>query len=66
MNIKIEARCKGDSILLFHLGRLHLRIRKFPLELLVRDPLVEDRPAAVRSNIKKSGQYILMKLSKRQ
>ena len=45
------------SILLPALGPLHLRIPRFPLELLVRDPLVEDRPATVRSNLKK-GQYI--------
>ena len=35
------------SILLPALGPLHLRIPRFPLELLVRDPLVEDRPATV-------------------
>ena len=41
-----------DSILLVDLGPLHLRIPQFPLELLVRDPLVEDRPAFVRPNLK--------------
>ena len=45
-------------ILLPALGPLHLRIPQFPLELLGCYPLVEDRPAAVRSNIKKSGQYV--------
>jgi hypothetical protein len=46
-----------NSILLPALGPLHLGIHRFPLELLVPAPLVEDRPASVRSNLKK-GQYI--------
>ena len=46
-----------NSILLPSLGPLHLGIHRFPLELLVPAPLVEDRPASVRSNLKK-GQYI--------
>jgi len=47
----------SNSILLPALGPLHLGIHRFPLELLVPAPLVEDRPASVRSNLKK-GQYI--------
>ena len=47
-----------DSILLSDLGPLHLRIPPIPLELLVRDPLVEDRPATVRSNLKKGSIYM--------
>ena len=42
-----------DSILLVDLGPMHLRIPQFPLELLIRDPLVEDRPTFVRPNFKK-------------
>ena len=45
------------SILLTGLGPLHRGIHRFPLELLVPAPLVEDGPASVRSNLKK-GQYI--------
>ena len=40
------------------LGPLHLRIPQFPLELRVRDLVVEDRPAAVRSNLKKGSIYM--------
>ena len=47
-----------DSILLSDLGPLHLRIPPIPLELLVRDPLVEDCPATVRSNLKKGSIYM--------
>ena len=47
----------SDSILPSDLVPLHLRIPLFPPELLVRDLVVEDRPATVRSNLKK-GQYI--------
>ena len=39
-----------SSILLSDLGPLHLRIRQIPLELLVRDPVVEGLLATVRSN----------------
>ena len=48
----------ADSILLSDLGPLHLWIPQFPLELLVRDPVVEDRPATVRSNLKKGSIYM--------
>ena len=39
-------------ILLPALGPLHRGIHRFPLELLVRAPLVEDCPASERSNLK--------------
>ena len=39
-------------ILLPALGHLHRGIHKFPLELLVRVLVLEDRPASVRSNLK--------------
>ena len=48
----------SDSILPSDLGPLHLRITQFPIELLVRDHMVEDRPATVRSNLKKGSIYI--------
>ena len=48
----------SDSILPSDLGPLYLRIPQFPLELLVRVPLVEDRPATVRSNLKKGSIYM--------
>ena len=48
----------GNSTLHSHLGPLHLRIRQFSLELPVRVPAVEDRPATVRSNLKKGSIYI--------
>ena len=45
------------SILLPALGPLLLRIHRFPLELLVRAPLVEDCPASGQSNLKKGSIY---------
>ena len=50
--IPITLSSSSDSILLLDLGSLHLRIPQFPLGLLVCDPLVEDGPATVRSNLK--------------
>jgi hypothetical protein len=47
---------RRNNILLPALGPLHLGIHRFPLELLVPAPLVEDGPASVRSKLKK-GQY---------
>jgi hypothetical protein len=47
-----------NSILLPSLGPLHLGIHRFPLELLVRDLVVEDRPATIRSNLKKGSIYM--------
>ena len=46
------------GILLPALGPLHRGILRFPLELLVRAPLVEDGPTSVRSNLKKGSIYI--------
>ena len=48
----------SDSILPSVLGPLHLRIPQIPLELLVRDPVVEDHPATVRSNLNKGSIYM--------
>ena len=48
----------SDSILPSDLGPLHLRIPQFPLELLVRDLVLEDRPATVRSNLKMGSVYM--------
>ena len=48
----------SHSILPSDLGPLHLRIPQFPLELRVRDLVVEDRPTAVRSNLKKGSIYM--------
>ena len=52
------------NILLSDLGPLNLRIPQFPHELLVRDPLLEDRPATVRSNLKKGSIYTPRKPSR--
>ena len=48
----------SDSILHSDLRPLHLKIPQFTLELLVRDLVVEDRPATVRSNLKKGSIYM--------
>ena len=48
----------SDSILLSDLGPLHLRIPQFPLELLVRVPVIEDRPTTSRSNLKNGSIYM--------
>ena len=45
------------GILLPALGPLHRGIHRFPLELLVRGPLVEDGPASIRFNLKKGSIY---------
>ena len=52
-----------NSILLLGLGLLHPRIPPIPPELLVRDPLAEDRPVDVRSDLKKESAYMNMKLN---
>ena len=57
----ISFSTNGNSILPWDLGPLHQRIRQYPLELLVHVPVVEDRPATVRSNLKNGSIYISMK-----
>ena len=52
-----------SSIPLLVLGLLHPRIQPIPPELLVRDPLAEDRPVDVRSDLKKESAYMNMKLN---
>ena len=52
-----------NSIPLLGLGLLHPRIPPIPPELLVRDPLAEDRPVDVRSDLKKESAYMNMKLN---
>ena len=47
-----------SSIPLLGLGLLHPRIPPIPPELLVRDPLAEDRPVDVRSDLKKESAYM--------
>ena len=47
-----------SSIPLVCLGLLHPRIPPIPPELLVRDPLAEDRPVDVRSDLKKESAYM--------
>ena len=52
-----------NSIPLLGLGLLHPRIPPIPPELLVCDPLAEDRPVDVRSDLKKESAYMNMKLN---
>ena len=52
-----------SSIPLVCLGLLHPRIPPIPPVLLVCDPLAEDRPVDVRSDLKKESAYMNMKLN---
>ena len=47
-----------SSIPLVCLGLLHPRIPPIPPELLVRDPLAEDRPVDVRADLKNESTYM--------